>query len=110
MSPTPVTKGESRWITLKPYQPIVGFLIWLRVWVLWRAFSTRKKGGQEYLPNWIDNIDHEFKGLSPEVSSEIQCDYLLTLLRKGRDLLQKAYGDQDPNTAKIAVLISRILQ
>jgi hypothetical protein len=46
----------------------------------------------------------------PEVSSEIQCDYLLTLLKKGRDLLQKAYGDQDPNTAKIAVLISRIAQ
>ena len=36
-------------VTLKSYQPIVCFLIWLRVWVLWRAFSTRKKGGQELL-------------------------------------------------------------
>ena len=41
--------------------------------------------------------------------SEIQSDYL-ALLKKVGDLLHKAYGDQDPNTAKIAALISRIPQ
>ena len=43
---------------------------------------AEEKVDKSYLPNWIDNIDHEFKGLSPEVRSEIQCDYLLTLLKK----------------------------
>ena len=71
---------------------------------------AEEKVDKSYLPNWIDNIDHEFKNLSPEVRSEIQCDYLLALLKKVRDLLHKAYGDQDPNTAKIAALISRIPQ
>ncbi|HEX4989711.1 MAG TPA: hypothetical protein VFW91_13090 [Candidatus Binatia bacterium] len=70
---------------------------------------AEEKVDKSYLPNWIDNIDHEFKGLSPEVRSEIQSDYL-ALLKKVGDLLHKAYGDQDPNTAKIAALISRIPQ
>jgi hypothetical protein len=70
---------------------------------------AEEKVDKSYLPNWIDNIDHEFKGLSPEVRSEIQSDYL-ALLKKVEDLLHKAYGDQDPNTAKIAALISRIPQ
>ena len=30
---------------------------------------------KSYLPNWIDNIDHEFKSLSAEVRSEIHSDY-----------------------------------
>ena len=64
-----------------------------------RAISTPKKSRQELPPNWIDNIDHEFNSLSAEVRSEIQSDYL-ALLKKVRDLLHKAYGDQDPNTQK----------
>jgi hypothetical protein len=70
---------------------------------------AEEKVDRSSLPNWIDNIDHEFKGLSPEVRSAIQFDYL-ALLTKVRDLLHKAYGDQDPNTAKIAALITRIPQ
>ena len=42
---------------------------------------AEEKVDKSYLPNWIDNIDHEFKGLSPEVRSEIQSDYL-ALLKK----------------------------
>jgi hypothetical protein len=64
---------------------------------------------KSYLPNWIDNIEHEFKSLSAEVRSEIHSDYL-ALLKKVRDLLHKAYGDQDPTTAKIDAVISRIPQ
>ncbi len=47
--------------------------------------------------------------LYAEVRNEIQSDYL-ALLKKVRDLLHKAYGDQDPNTAKIDAVISRIPQ
>jgi hypothetical protein len=68
---------------------------------------AEEKVDKSYLPNWIDNIVHEFRNLSTEVRSEIQPDYLL-LLKKVRDLLQKAYGDQDPNTARIDAAISRI--
>src|SRR4249919_1612688 len=70
---------------------------------------AEEKVDKSYLPNWIDNIEHEFKNLSVEVRSEIQSDYL-ALLKKVGDLLHKAYGDQDPNRAKIAALISRIAQ
>ena len=68
---------------------------------------AEEKIDKSYLPNWIDNIDHEFKSLHSEVRNEIQSDYW-ALLKKVRDLLHKAYGDQDPNTVKIDVLISRI--
>ena len=71
---------------------------------------AEEKIDKSYLHSWIDNIDPEFKSLSAEVRSEIQSDYL-ALLKKVRDLLHKAYGgDQDPNTAKIAAVISRIPQ
>lgn len=67
---------------------------------------AEEKVDKSYLPNWIDNIEHEFKNLSAEVRNEIQPDYL-ALLKKVRDLLHKAYGDQDANTAKIDAAISR---
>jgi hypothetical protein len=70
---------------------------------------AEEKVDKSYLPNWIDNIEHEFKNLSAEVRNEIQPDYL-ALLKKVRDLLHKAYGDQDANTAKIDAAISRIAQ
>jgi hypothetical protein len=70
---------------------------------------AEEKVDKSYLPNWIDNIEHEFKNLSDEVRDEIQPDYL-ALLKKVRDLLHKAYGDQDANTAKIDAAISRIAQ
>jgi hypothetical protein len=70
---------------------------------------AEEKVDKSYLPNWIDNIEHEFKNLSVEVRNEIQPDYL-ALLKKVRDLLHKAYGDQDTNTAKIDAAISRIAQ
>ena len=68
---------------------------------------AEQKVDKSYLPNWIDNIDHEFKSLSAEVRNEIQSDYL-ALLKKVRDLFHKAYGEQDPNTAKLDAVISRI--
>jgi hypothetical protein len=70
---------------------------------------AEEKVDKSYLPNWIQNIDREFKTLSAEVRSEIQSDYL-ALLKKVRDLLHKAYGDQDPNIARIAALISSLPQ
>ena len=70
---------------------------------------AEEKIDKSYLPNWIDNIDHEFNSLSAEVRSEIQSDYL-ALLKKVRDLLHKAYGDQDPNATKIDAVIFRIPQ
>ena len=68
---------------------------------------AEEKVDKSYLPNWTDNIDHEFKSLSAEVRNEIQSDYL-ALLKKVRDLLHQAYGDQDPTTAKIDAMISKI--
>jgi len=32
---------------------------------------AEQKVDKSYLPNWIDNIDHEFKSLSAEVRNEI---------------------------------------
>ncbi len=43
---------------------------------------AEQKVDKSYLPNWIDNIDHEFKSLSAEVRNEIQSDYL-ALLKSG---------------------------
>jgi hypothetical protein len=70
---------------------------------------AEEKVDKSYLPNWIQNIDREFKTLSAEVRSEIQSDHL-ALLKKVRDLLHKAYGEQDPNTAKIDAMISSLPQ
>ncbi|HEY6364239.1 MAG TPA: hypothetical protein VI585_05540 [Candidatus Binatia bacterium] len=60
-----------------------------------------------YLPNWTENIDREFKILPIEVRKEIQSDYV-AVLKKVRELLHKAYGDQDPNTARIDAMLSGI--
>jgi hypothetical protein len=68
---------------------------------------AEEKVETDYLPNWLQNIDREFKSLSSEVRNEIQSDYV-TLLKKVRDLLHKAYGDQDANTLKIAAMLSSI--
>src|SRR5262249_11153898 len=65
------------------------------------------KVDKSYLPNWIDKIDREFRNLSATVRNQIQPDSLC-LPNKVRDLLHKAYGDQDPNTAKIDTAISKI--
>jgi hypothetical protein len=66
---------------------------------------AEEKVDKSYLPNWIQNIDREFKSLSADVRNEIQSDYLV-LLKKVRNLLYKAYGDQDANTAKVDAMLS----
>ena len=68
---------------------------------------AEEKVEKSYLPNWLQNIDHEFKNLASEVRSEIQSDYV-TLLKKVRELLHKAYGDQDANTLKITAMLSSL--
>jgi len=68
---------------------------------------AEEKVDKNYLPNWIENIDREFKILSAEVRNEIQSDYV-TLLKKVRDLLHKVYGDQDANTLKVAAMLASI--
>ncbi len=68
---------------------------------------AEEKVEKSYLPNWLQNIDHEFKNLASEVRSEIQSDYV-TLLKKVRELLHNAYGDQDANTLKIAAMLSSL--
>ena len=70
---------------------------------------AEEKVDTSYLHNWTENIDREFKSLPVEVRNEIQSDYV-TLLKKVRDLLCKAYGDQDANTARIDAMLSRIPQ
>jgi hypothetical protein len=68
---------------------------------------AEEKVDASYLPNWTENIDREFKSLPVEVRNEIASDYVI-LLKKVRDLLQKAYGDQDANTARIDAMLSGI--
>ena len=68
---------------------------------------TGEKVEKSYLPNWLQNIDREFKNLASEVRDEIQSDYV-TLLKKVRALLHEAYGDEDANTLKIAAMLSSL--
>jgi hypothetical protein len=70
---------------------------------------AEEKVDTSYLPNWTENIDREFKILPIEVRKEIQSDYV-AVLKKVRELLHKAYGDQDPNTARIDAMLSGIPQ
>jgi hypothetical protein len=70
---------------------------------------AEEKVDASYLPNWTENIDREFKSLPVEVRNEIATDYVI-LLKKVRDLLQKAYGDQDANTVRIDAMLSGIPQ
>jgi hypothetical protein len=70
---------------------------------------AEEKVDTSYLPNWTENIDREFKILPLEVRNEIQSDYV-AVLKKVRELLHKAYGDQDANTARIDAMFSGIPQ
>ena len=70
---------------------------------------AEEKVDASYLPNWAENIDRGFKSLPVEVRNEIQSDYV-TLLKKVRDLLCKAYGERDANTAKIDAMLAGIPQ
>jgi len=70
---------------------------------------AEEKVDTSYLPNWTENIDHEFKSLPVEVRNEIQSDYV-GLLKKVRELLHKAYGEQDANTARIDAMLASIPQ
>ena len=68
---------------------------------------AEEKVDRSYLPNWLMNISQAFNCLSPIVRDEIQSDYL-ELLRKVEALLKKSYGDQDPNSLKIAAIIAAV--
>lgn len=68
---------------------------------------AEEKVDKSYLPNWLQNIDQEFRRLAVEVRNEIQPDYL-SLLKKIRDLLHSAYGAQDANTLKLETMIASL--
>jgi hypothetical protein len=68
---------------------------------------AEEKVDRSYLPNWLMNIAQAFNCLSPNVRDEVQSDYL-ELLRKVEALLKKSYGDQDPNSLKIAAIIAAV--
>jgi hypothetical protein len=70
---------------------------------------AEEKVDNSYLPNWLQNIDQEFRRLAVEVRNEIQPDYL-ALLKKIRALLHSAYGDQDANTLKLETMIASLPQ
>ena len=70
---------------------------------------AEEKVDTSYLPNWTENIDREFKSLPVEVRNDIQSDYV-GLLKKVRELLHKAYGDQDANTLRIDAMLSGVMQ
>ena len=70
---------------------------------------AEEKVDTSYLPNWTENIDGGFSNLPVEVRNEIQSDYV-ALLKKVRELLHKAYGDQDANTARIDAMLAAIPQ
>ena len=50
----------------------------------------------QYLPGWLENINREFSGLTPDVRKEISDDYL-EILRKIADYLERLYGETDQN-------------
>jgi hypothetical protein len=68
---------------------------------------AEEKVDKRYLPNWLRNIEAAHACLSEETRREIQSDYL-ALLHKAHNLLRAAYGQQDPNTAKIAAMIAAV--
>jgi hypothetical protein len=68
---------------------------------------AEEKVDKSYLPNWLQNIEHEFSCLTPEVRDEIRQDYL-EVLKKIQALLRNLYGEQDSNTQKITMIISSV--
>ena len=50
----------------------------------------------QYLPGWLENINREFSGLTPDVRKGISDDYL-EILRKIADYLERLYGETDQN-------------
>jgi hypothetical protein len=70
---------------------------------------AQEKVDKSYLPNWLQNIEQEFRRVSVEVKNEIQPDYL-SLLKKIRHLVHNAYGEQDANTLKLDTMIASLPQ
>jgi hypothetical protein len=66
---------------------------------------AEEKVDKKYLPNWLRNIESAYACLAEDVQKEIHADYL-ALLHKAHNLLRASYGQDDPNTVKIAALIA----
>jgi hypothetical protein len=68
---------------------------------------AEEKVDKSYLPNWLRNIESEFHSLPSEIKAEVQPAYL-EIVTKVHALLQRLYGDEDPNTAQARNMISGV--
>ncbi len=64
-----------------------------------------KKSTKNTYPTGYETIEAAYAGLPEEIRKEIQPDYL-ALLHKAHNLLRDAQGHRDPDTMKIAAIIS----
>jgi hypothetical protein len=70
---------------------------------------AEEKVDKSYLPNWLRNIETEFHSLPAGIKAEVQSAYA-EIVKKVHALLQRLYGDEDPNTARACKMISGVTQ
>lgn len=70
---------------------------------------AEEKVDKSYLPNWLRNIEAEFNCLPGGIKQEIKPAYL-EIVTKVHTLLQRLYGDQDPDTAQACKMIGALSQ
>lgn len=68
---------------------------------------AEEKVDRSYLPNWLDNIEREFELLPTGLKAEVEGAYW-EILTKVHGLLQRLYGDEDPNTAQARKMVSAV--
>jgi hypothetical protein len=66
---------------------------------------AEEKVDKGYVPNWLRNIETEFQALPADIKAEVQAPYV-EIVTKVHALLQRLYGDEDPNTAHARRIIS----
>ena len=62
-----------------------------------------EKVEKKYLGGWLQNIDHEFKGLPAQVGTEVAGDYSVILDKLVAQFL-KLYGEQDADTLQVKTM------
>jgi hypothetical protein len=66
---------------------------------------AEEKVDESYLPNWLHNIATEFQSLPADIKAEVEPAYV-EIVTKVHALLQRLYGDEDPNTAQARKMIT----
>ena len=60
-----------------------------------------------YLPGWLENIERQFHGLTPEVR-KVCVEGFYEVMRKVAAYLQHLYGEQDENTRRAKAILADV--